>query len=1325
MKIYQYIVLLCLFAFLIATSPFAQAQVHYEFDVTDEDMSLLILDARLDNASLITGDEIAVFTPDGLCAGAAQVEDENGFPLSIAAWGDNPQLDGINGFRDDEEISFEIWESETRTEYTVEIVEVEDGGDVFAGDSFAALRLQAYRGEDEPIIFLPDENHDFGQVRVGQTEQWIMTIRNDGRQELVIDEIEVDGESYSLDFEDEISLELRESVDIPVTFAPDRLQRIDGLIFINSNAQENVVEVPVTGWGLSPLPPTIELSENAHNYGGVPVQETINWTVRISNTGDEVLELEDITSNNQAFSVDFNDLVEIASGEGYVQVIAFTPAAEQDYNAQLTITSNDPDRARVFVQLTGQGRGSRISVRPAETDFGEMVEGSNTQRQFSIHNDGAGILIFEADQIENEVFETNVNSFVREARHFEFPTTNQDHSLLITSARIDRTHLDSGDEVAVFTPDGLCAGGTIVRNAGEPIGLAAWQDNDQTDEVDGFQEEEEFTFWLWDASSRSEIVAVPDYQDGPEVFQPNAFTVLSLTNGEEVRQIEGGILTIRSGQSITVSASFSPIDAGEENGVLVLQTNDPTNPEVNIPFTGVGLPRMEINPNRINFGDVFIDDVGLETVIFSYHGDDVPLTISVEFEGNVFWGGYQTEEVNEHFKYTQTQSDHSLLFTEAILHNQPLAIGNEVAVFTPDGLCAGSATIEEAGIPIGLAAWADNPHTEIVDGFRQEEAFEFWYWDRDVHLEVVAVPNYIEGPEQFNSDGMTMLSLSEGEATRIGDMGELTLDPMSSVEIAVHFAPLETIEYAGQMTIITDDPDRGEFVIPLEGDGDTAPQIVLSTHEHDYGAVPEPRIRVMWQLIVSNEGGNDLQVDSIRVEGEAFRMFIASFVVRPGQSREMDVRFRPLDLGDHFGRISMWSNDPINPVVFVDLQGFCGERGRDLSVTLIEDWSMISINVLPPQEFWEREEGPNIILMTEQLRIDEDNHNVLIMKDGVGRFYAPAFGFSNIPYWDLAQGYLIKMIEEVETVWSGEPIPADADVPLSFGWNMIAYFPTYELDASSPDFYVLSPIVDNVLIAKDALGRFLVPAFNFSNIPPWHETQGYLVKVDEDNLVLNYPPEPEGLASNTFSEPDAEVALIKSCENMSVLINSITGIDPASGGRIIAYNSTGRIVGTNKIGDGNRCGLAVWGDDISTPIVEGLKPGEAFEIGYSDEPGHDLKFSFLEYLEGEDLVYSTNGVLVVNAVVETQIPDNYYLSRPYPNPFNSTVTLDYGLPDDGEVSIQIFNIEGRIIANLEGGNQPAGFHTVVWDGVDTPSGVYIVSLDAGGVIVTQKVMLMR
>jgi len=231
---------------------------------------------------------------------------------------------------------------------------------------------------------------------------------------------------------------------------------------------------------------------------------------------------------------------------------------------------------------------------------------------------------------------------------------------------------------------------------------------------------------------------------------------------------------------------------------------------------------------------------------------------------------------------------------------------------------------------------------------------------------------------------------------------------------------------------------------------------------------------------------------------------------------------------------------------------------RELTVALEENWNIISINVTPPEEMWEREEGPDVVLMTEQLRIDEENHHVELFKDEHGRFYLPDWNFNNIPYWDLTRGYMVKVDEDVEAVWSGEPIPADTDIPLHEHWNIIAYYPTYELDASAPDFHVLSPIIDNVLLAKNNDGEFLLPEWNFSNMPPWRETQGYMVKVDAD-VVLNYPEEEEEIVDRQSSIVDHR--LVRTSENMSVLVTSIQGIEPNADDQIVAYSPDGMLVG--------------------------------------------------------------------------------------------------------------------------------------------------------------------
>ena len=88
------------------------------------------------------------------------------------------------------------------------------------------------------------------------------------------------------------------------------------------------------------------------------------------------------------------------------------------------------------------------------------------------------------------------------------------------------------------------------------------------------------------------------------------------------------------------------------------------------------------------------------------------------------------------------------------------------------------------------------------------------------------------------------------------------------------------------------------------------------------------------------------------------------------------------------------------------------------------------------------------------------------------------------------------------------------------------------------------------------------------------------------------------------------------------------------------------------------------------------------------------------------------------------IPDNYLLSI-YPNPFNPTTTLSFAIPIDAEVSLSIYNLQGREVSTLIEGNMDAGYHSVVWDAKSHSSGVYFVKMVAGEFVNTQKLMLVK
>lgn len=77
--------------------------------------------------------------------------------------------------------------------------------------------------------------------------------------------------------------------------------------------------------------------------------------------------------------------------------------------------------------------------------------------------------------------------------------------------------------------------------------------------------------------------------------------------------------------------------------------------------------------------------------------------------------------------------------------------------------------------------------------------------------------------------------------------------------------------------------------------------------------------------------------------------------------------------------------------------------------------------------------------------------------------------------------------------------------------------------------------------------------------------------------------------------------------------------------------------------------------------------------------------------------------------VEVGLPQVFSLSQNYPNPFNPTTKVDYTVPFDANVNIEIFDITGQRVATLVNNQQTAGYYTleVSMDKLRLSSGVYI------------------
>ena len=79
----------------------------------------------------------------------------------------------------------------------------------------------------------------------------------------------------------------------------------------------------------------------------------------------------------------------------------------------------------------------------------------------------------------------------------------------------------------------------------------------------------------------------------------------------------------------------------------------------------------------------------------------------------------------------------------------------------------------------------------------------------------------------------------------------------------------------------------------------------------------------------------------------------------------------------------------------------------------------------------------------------------------------------------------------------------------------------------------------------------------------------------------------------------------------------------------------------------------------------------------------------------------------------------------YPNPFNPSTTIRYGLPKRSYVTLTVFNTLGQLVAILQRGEQEAGNYEVEFDGNGLSGGVYFYAITAGNLTQMRKAALVR
>jgi photosystem II stability/assembly factor-like uncharacterized protein len=92
---------------------------------------------------------------------------------------------------------------------------------------------------------------------------------------------------------------------------------------------------------------------------------------------------------------------------------------------------------------------------------------------------------------------------------------------------------------------------------------------------------------------------------------------------------------------------------------------------------------------------------------------------------------------------------------------------------------------------------------------------------------------------------------------------------------------------------------------------------------------------------------------------------------------------------------------------------------------------------------------------------------------------------------------------------------------------------------------------------------------------------------------------------------------------------------------------------------------------------------------------------------------------------ENGLPSEYSLEQNYPNPFNPITTIKFSIPNEGLVTLKIYNALGEEIKTLVNEIKQTGNYNIIFDATSLPSGIYFYRIQAGNFLETKKMILLK
>ena len=165
----------------------------------------------------------------------------------------------------------------------------------------------------------------------------------------------------------------------------------------------------------------------------------------------------------------------------------------------------------------------------------------------------------------------------------------------------------------------------------------------------------------------------------------------------------------------------------------------------------------------------------------------------------------------------------------------------------------------------------------------------------------------------------------------------ITLDTTAVVPMELHYTPRSTAKHSMELVVKT---SKGEVRVPITGNAETPPKMVLNPLQIDLGDVPLGTTNLT-KLTISNEGGADLTTSLIwggtNPNTDIFTNPTAVPAIKGGTFVEVQVGFTATKLGPATGLLNIASNDPAKPAIAIPVtaNGIAGAGGQVVKLEMV------------------------------------------------------------------------------------------------------------------------------------------------------------------------------------------------------------------------------------------------------------------------------------------------------------------------------------------------------------------------------------------------------